>query len=40
MDFHELKGGVKMDYVHMSVSILQKYTAAQVVGDVKGKSAT
>ena len=34
-----VEGSMKMDHVHMLVSIPPKYSVAQVVGYVKGKSA-
>ena len=34
-----VEGGLKVDHVHMLVSIPPKYSVAQVVGYVKGKSA-
>jgi putative transposase len=34
-----VEGGMKVDHVHMLVSIPPKYSVAQVVGYVKGKSA-
>ena len=33
-----LKGYLEADYVHMLLSILSKYSVAQVVGFIKGKS--